>query len=150
MARGAFSPALRLTSSRGTRFLEPQHEFLNFGGTCFSEASFSRDDAKAALLEDTVRRDVVVSDARVKRARLINSQERVEGRRSRSRGVQKLSRARSVAGISSIRVRSCVARLIRGQLSKPTLRVWRLNRVDWTSTQQVWCSRARVKLGKTC
>jgi hypothetical protein len=58
--------------------LEPQYEFLDFGGTRLSETSFSRDDAKAALLEDAVRRDVVVGDARVERARPINGQERVE------------------------------------------------------------------------
>ena len=44
-----------------------------------SEASFSRDDAKAVLLEDAVGRDVVVRDTRVERARLINGQERGEG-----------------------------------------------------------------------
>jgi hypothetical protein len=58
-----------VNSSRETGLLEPQHEFLDFGGTRLSEASFGRDDAKAALLEDTVRRDVMVSDARVERAR---------------------------------------------------------------------------------
>jgi hypothetical protein len=68
-----------VTSSRGTGLLEPQHELVDFGRTRSSEASFSRNDAKAALLEDTARRDVVVSDARVKRTRRINSQERVEG-----------------------------------------------------------------------
>jgi hypothetical protein len=44
-----------------------------------SEASFSGDDAKAALLEDATRRDVVRGNACVERARRINCQERVEG-----------------------------------------------------------------------
>src|SRR5262249_21383007 len=63
----------------GTRLLEPQHEFLDFAGTCLSEASVSRDDTKAALLEDALRRDVVVGDAGVERARRIDSEERLEG-----------------------------------------------------------------------
>src|ERR671919_761960 len=66
-------------STCGPGLLQPQHKFLDFGGTRLSEASFRRDDAKATLLEDAVGREVVVSDARVERARLINSQERVEG-----------------------------------------------------------------------
>ena len=39
----------------------------------------SCDDAKAALLEDALRRDIVVGNACVERSRRINSQERVEG-----------------------------------------------------------------------
>jgi hypothetical protein len=50
----------RVTSS-GTGLLKPQHEFLDFAGTCVSEASFSGDDAKAALLEDATRRDATLS-----------------------------------------------------------------------------------------
>jgi hypothetical protein len=57
--------------------IKPQHEFPDFAGTCFSEASLSRDDAKAALLEDAVRCDVVGGKACVERARRINGQERV-------------------------------------------------------------------------
>jgi hypothetical protein len=37
---------------RRTGFPQLWHEFLDFGGSCFSEASFSRDDTKAAFLED--------------------------------------------------------------------------------------------------
>ena len=53
---------------RGLR-LEPQHLFLDLRGTCLSEASFGRDEVKAALLEHATRRDVVVGDACVERAR---------------------------------------------------------------------------------
>src|SRR5204862_7813977 len=49
------------------------------GSPSRSTDSSRRDDTKAALLEDAVRREVVGSDTRVERARPINSQERVEG-----------------------------------------------------------------------
>lgn len=80
---GHFLKHTRVTGARRhlkrNRLLEPQHEFLDFAGTCLSEASFSRDDAKAALLEDAFARDVVAGDACVERARRITSQERGEG-----------------------------------------------------------------------
>jgi len=61
--------ALQLPDLQGLR-LEPHHVFLDLRGTCLSEASFGRDEVKAALLKrDATRRDVVVSDARVERAR---------------------------------------------------------------------------------
>src|SRR5437763_8244879 len=60
-------------ASSGTGLLEPQHEFLDLAGACFSEASFLRDDTKATLLEDVVRRDIVIGDACMERTRRINS-----------------------------------------------------------------------------
>jgi hypothetical protein len=80
MKRSSARPAVELCpKALLVRLLEPQHEFLDFAGTCFSEASFSGDDAKAAFLEDAARRDVVGGDACVDRARWIKSQERGEG-----------------------------------------------------------------------
>jgi hypothetical protein len=78
---GASSTAgpLRRDTSSGTGLLKPHHELLDFAGACFSEASFIRDDAKAALLEDAVRRDVVKGNACVEWARRINGQEHLEG-----------------------------------------------------------------------
>src|SRR6185295_15264648 len=61
------------------RFLEPQHDLLDLARTCLGEASLGRDRAKAALLEDAARCDVVAGDACVQRARRIDRQERVEG-----------------------------------------------------------------------
>src|SRR5918996_36504 len=54
---------LRSQSGVSSMRFEPQHEFLDFGGTRLSEAPFSRDDAKATLLEDAARRDVVRGNA---------------------------------------------------------------------------------------
>jgi hypothetical protein len=71
-------PGCCVTSS-GTGLVKPQHEFLDFAGTCVSEPSFSGDDAKAALLEHAARRDVVVGNPSVERPRRIDSQEGVEG-----------------------------------------------------------------------
>src|SRR5262249_61059568 len=59
--------------------IEAQDLFLDFGGTSSGEASFGADDAKAALLEDAARRDVVKGDACAERARWVNAQERLEG-----------------------------------------------------------------------
>ena len=64
---GRAAAALRNLKWNG--LIKPQHEFFDFAGTCFSEASLSRDDAKAALLEDAVRCDVVGGNACVERAR---------------------------------------------------------------------------------
>src|SRR5437763_909669 len=66
-------------SYRKTRLLEPQDVFLDFAGTSFGEASFGRDDAKAALLQHAARRDVVMGDAGVEGARRVNRQESIEG-----------------------------------------------------------------------
>src|SRR4029079_6466084 len=64
-------------SSGGPGLLDPQHEFLDFRGPCASKASFRRDDAKPALLEDATRRDVVVCDASVEGPTLIDDHERL-------------------------------------------------------------------------
>ena len=64
-------------TSSGTGLVKAQHDFLDFAGMCLSEASISGDDAKAALLEDAPRPDVVVGNPCVERPRRIDSQEGV-------------------------------------------------------------------------
>jgi hypothetical protein len=56
--------------------VEPQHKFLDLGRARFSDVSFRRDYAEAALLEDAAGRDVVGRDVGVERPRPINGQER--------------------------------------------------------------------------
>ena len=52
---------LQLPDLHGLR-LEPHHVFLDLRGTCLSEASFGRDEVKAALLKrDATRRDATLS-----------------------------------------------------------------------------------------
>src|SRR5262245_37693548 len=67
------------SADRLLRLVEPQHKFVDFTATCLGEASVGRDDTKAALLEDALRRDVVVGDACVERTRRLDGQERFEG-----------------------------------------------------------------------
>src|SRR4029079_10857498 len=64
----AWRAVLQLPDLQGLR-LEQQYVFLDLRGTCLSEASFGRDEVKAALLKHATRRAVVVSDACVERAR---------------------------------------------------------------------------------
>jgi hypothetical protein len=52
--RAARSLAGAASPQAAERLLESQHEFLDFGGTRFGKASFSRDDAKAALFTEVL------------------------------------------------------------------------------------------------
>jgi len=66
---------LNCVTSCGIGLLKPQHDFLDFAGTRVSEASFSGDDTKAAVLEEAARRDVVVGNPCEERPQRIDSQE---------------------------------------------------------------------------